>query len=92
VMADISSSVAENAVCWCDGRKKRSRRIGCRVNHSGRAAGVIGGVESGMAIVEFRPTVAGSMAISEMPVYINRPCHFLPYVENLKAAGSRLHQ
>jgi hypothetical protein len=23
--AEISSRVAENAVCWCDGRKKRSK-------------------------------------------------------------------
>src|SRR5579862_828052 len=24
ITAEISNSVAENAVCWCDGRKKRS--------------------------------------------------------------------
>src|ERR1039457_5331357 len=33
VMVVISSSVAEKAVCWCDGRKKRSRRIPRRLTH-----------------------------------------------------------
>src|SRR5271157_4864096 len=50
VMAVISSSVAENAVCWCDGRKKRNRRIVCRLTHLAVGGGVIAGAESGMAI------------------------------------------
>src|SRR5208282_417183 len=33
VMVVIISSVAEKAVCWCDGRKKRSRRILRRLTH-----------------------------------------------------------
>src|SRR5208283_2034600 len=49
VIADISSSVAENAVCWCDGRKKRRRRIVCRLTHLGVGRRVIGGLESGKA-------------------------------------------
>src|SRR2546430_9999518 len=43
VMAAISSSVAENAVCWCDGRKKRRRRIFCRLTHLAAGGRVIGG-------------------------------------------------
>src|SRR5258708_30551553 len=50
VMAAISSSVAEKAVCWCDGRKKRRRRIVCRLTHLARGGRVIGGLESGKAI------------------------------------------
>src|ERR1019366_3659081 len=50
VMVVISSSVAENAVCWCDGRKKRSRRILRRLTHLAGGGRVIGGAESGMAI------------------------------------------
>src|SRR5208337_259676 len=50
VMAVISSSVAENAVCWCDGRKKRSRRIFGRLTHLATDGRVIGGLESAMAI------------------------------------------
>src|SRR5271165_3320574 len=50
MMAVISKSVAEKAVCWWDGRKKRSRRIVCRVTHPGVGGRVIGGLESGMAI------------------------------------------
>src|SRR6202043_2830009 len=50
VMAAISSSVAEKAVCWCDGRKKRRRRIVCRLTHLVVDARVIGGLESRMAI------------------------------------------
>ncbi len=50
VMVDISSSVAEKAVCWCDGRKKRRRRISGRLTHLGAAGRVIGGMELGMAI------------------------------------------
>src|SRR5208283_3840827 len=49
-MVVISSSVAENAVCWCDGRKKRNRRIDCRLTHLAVGGGVIAGAESGMAI------------------------------------------
>src|SRR5260370_29799680 len=43
VMAAISSSVAEKAVCWCDGRKKRSRRILRRLTHLAVGGRVIGG-------------------------------------------------
>src|ERR1700679_2415843 len=50
VMAAISSKVAEKAVCWCEGRKKRNRRILRRLTHSAVAGRVIGGVESGRAI------------------------------------------
>src|SRR5712671_7284464 len=50
VMAAISSSVAEKAVCWCEGRKKRRRRIVCRLTHLAVDARVIGGLESRMAI------------------------------------------
>jgi hypothetical protein len=49
-MVVISSSVAEKTVCWCDGRKKRSRRILRRVTHLAEGGRVIGGLESGMAI------------------------------------------
>src|SRR5437660_2573967 len=51
VMAAISSSVAEKAVCWCDGRKKRRRRIFCRLTHLAVGGRVIGGLESGKAIL-----------------------------------------
>src|ERR1700691_3055244 len=34
LMAAISSNVAEKAVCWWDGRKKRSKRILRRLTHS----------------------------------------------------------
>src|ERR1700693_5113386 len=50
VMAAISSSVAEKAVCWCDGRKKRSRRILRRLTHLAVGGRVIGGLESGMGL------------------------------------------
>src|ERR1700693_3834418 len=50
VMAAISRSVAEKAVCWCDGRKKRSRRILRRLTHLAVGGRVIGGLESGMAL------------------------------------------
>src|SRR5208337_544009 len=50
VMVVINSSVAEKAVCWCDGRKKRSRRISRRLTHLALDGRVIGGLESGMAI------------------------------------------
>jgi hypothetical protein len=49
-MADITSNVAEKAVCWCDGRKKRSRRILRRLTHSTVAGRVIASVESETAI------------------------------------------
>jgi hypothetical protein len=49
-MAVISSNVAEKAVCWCDGRKKRNRRILRRLTHSAVAGRVIDGVESETAI------------------------------------------
>src|ERR1700730_3044715 len=47
VMAAISSSVAETAVCWCDGRKKRSRRILRRLTHLAVGGRVIGGGGNG---------------------------------------------
>src|SRR6266853_5289314 len=47
VMAAISSSVAEKAVCWCDGRKKRSRRILRRLTHLAVGGRVIGGAGIG---------------------------------------------
>src|ERR1700688_487017 len=50
VMAAISSSVAEKAVCWCDGRKKRRRRILRRLTHPAVGGRVIGGLESGKAL------------------------------------------
>src|SRR6266403_83434 len=50
VMAAISSSVAEKAVCWCDGRKKRRRRILRRLTHLAGGGRVIGGLESGKAL------------------------------------------
>src|SRR5580658_1074434 len=61
VMAVISSSVAEKAVCWCEGRKKRSRRIVCRIKHPG-----VGGTlivernrERHLALVEMRTARGG---------------------------------
>src|ERR1700674_4680575 len=53
VMAAISRSVAEKAVCWCDGRKKRRRRILRRLTHLAVGGRVIGGLESGKAILAF---------------------------------------
>jgi len=50
VMVVINSSVAEKAVCWCDGRKKRNRRILRRLTHLAGGGRVIGGAESGTAI------------------------------------------
>src|ERR1700675_2803656 len=50
VMAAISSSVAEKAVCWCDGRKKRRRRILRRVTHLAVGGRVIGGAGIGEGI------------------------------------------
>ena len=47
VMAAISSSVAEKAVCWWDGRKKRSRRILRRLTHLEVGGRVIGGAGIG---------------------------------------------
>src|SRR5258708_6958923 len=50
VMAPISSNVAEKAVCWCDGRKKRNRRILRRLTHLAVGGRVIGGVATGKPI------------------------------------------
>src|SRR6266478_3255176 len=50
VIVVISSSVAENAVCWCDGRKKRNRRILRRLTHLAAWWRVIGKLESEMVI------------------------------------------
>src|SRR6266436_6056255 len=47
VMAAISSSVAEKAVCWWDGRKKRKRRILRRLTHLAIGGRVIGGAGIG---------------------------------------------
>jgi len=54
VMVVISSSVAEKAVCWCDGRKKRSKRIPRRLTHLTAGGRVIGGAESETAISDYR--------------------------------------
>ncbi len=59
VMAVISNSVAENAVCWCEGRKKRSKRILRRLTHPAVAGRVIGGMESGKAIAGINRGVGG---------------------------------
>src|SRR5271155_3557155 len=71
VTADISSSVAENAVCWCDGRKKRSRRILRRVTHPARWRRVIESLESKTAFPRYvlppcssmYPVVQGSKSL-----------------------------
>src|SRR5712691_10236853 len=56
VMAAISSSVAEKAVCWCDGRKKRRRRIVCRLTHLALGGRVIDEKKKGKALAS--PLVA----------------------------------
>src|SRR3981189_1930247 len=53
VMAAISSSVAEKAVCWWDGRKKRRRRILRRLTHLAVGGRVIGGAGSGEGNLAF---------------------------------------
>src|SRR5260221_780326 len=53
VIAPISSSVAEKAVCWCDGRKKRNRRILRRLTHLAVGGRVIGGAGIGEANLGF---------------------------------------
>ena len=53
VMADISSTVAEKALCWCEGRRRRRRRIVCRLTHLWVGRRVIVSAESGMAILGF---------------------------------------
>src|ERR1700722_6188890 len=50
VTAEINSNVAEKAVCWCEGRKKRSRRILRRLTHLTAPRRLIETSESGITI------------------------------------------
>src|SRR6202030_1080258 len=59
VMASISSSVAEKAVCWFDGRKKRSRRILRRLTHPAVGGRVIGGAGIGEGNLGFGISAEG---------------------------------
>src|SRR6266446_6970020 len=84
VIVVISSSVAENAVCWCDGRKKRNRRILRRLTHLAWRWRVIGELESGMAI-GFRETQAlrgrGRPRHTSRVAQARPPSKYLKYVD-----------
>src|SRR6266404_2251627 len=74
VMAAISSSVAEKAVCWWDGRKKRRRRIVCRLTHlavGGRVIGRAGIGEGNLGFgnnaKEYSYLVIGDLGLFRLP-------------------------
>ena len=79
-MAAISSNVAEKAVCWCDGRKKRSKRILRRLTHSAVDEFVDDGETGGPALtsnVYGNPYISSPVRVTKMsfdPVDVPSDC------------------